>query len=650
LAILLALCLVGVTWLHLWYTDKLKQELAQRAEQISDRSVRLAQADQRIGLLGETEAGLRNDISGLNAKLAAANETSAQLRVDIRELEAAHAANVTDLQEQHAAKLAAEQSKAAEAYAALTTRLDRANEQIAGLENDIGAMQAVADETAEQHRLAIADLQQQMTDAATAHTQALAARDAGHEEAMQQQEAALTKRITFYRTALEGDEPERAAQLVAIEEETAALRSAAEEGKRQIGGLETSLAATSDKLLATEASLAQSDQQLQTTQQDLASTRQQLGDSQNALSNLQAEFETAKQTAATALADSQEALRLANEEHASREAAAAALLEKAREEAAAALARTQSEAADLLASTKAQAAEELASTKAQAADLLARTQAEAAAELAKTQADAESAMQAAVATAAAAMAEAKVQHGSEMDAANQRIGDLEGSLASEQAALASLQREYAEFADTKAAQLTALEQDLRDTRDELDSTRTMAAETKASLEGRIAGAEAMIADLKQQAVLDRQQAAEQQAQAITDLRNMYRGFDELGATRTENGMLLNLGGKELNFRVGQAELRYEELPSLDTLAAFLNANPALSARIEGHTDSSGRDETNLELSQARAETVMRALGERGVDVGRLSAEGIGEARPVADNETQYGRFLNRRVEIYITGY
>ncbi|MCB1772592.1 MAG: OmpA family protein [Gammaproteobacteria bacterium] len=635
LAILLAICLAGLTWLHLWYTDKLKADLAQRAEMIDVSSARLAQADQRIGLLGQTEAELRNDISGLNAQLQAANDASAGLREDIKALNAAHATEIAGLREKHAADLAAEQQKAAEAYAALTGRFDAANEQISVLEGDKKAMQAAAEEAAEQHRQAVADVQQQMANAAAAHDEALAARDASHEEAQKQLENALTKRIVLYRTALEADEPERAAQLNAIDEEMAALRGTIGEGNRQISELETSLADTSGKLAATEEALAASDQQLQATQQQLASTQQQLAESQDALAGLQAEYEEAKQQAATALADSQEALRVANEEHAAREAAADALLAQTREEAAATLAQTQAEAADMLASTKDAAA----------------------AELAETRASAQAEMQAAAATAAAAMAETQSRHAGEMDTANGRIADLEGSLANEQAALASLKREYAEFSETKAAELAALERDLGATRSDLETTRSNAAETKATLESRIAAADTRIAQLERQSVLDRQRSAEQlmasvkrEHQAVADLRSMYQGFDELGAKRTENGMLLNLGGKELNFRVGQADLRYEELPSLDSLAQFLNAHPALTARIEGHTDSSGRDETNLALSQARAETVMSALAQRGVDPARLSAEGIGEARPVADNETQYGRFLNRRVEIYITGH
>jgi outer membrane protein OmpA-like peptidoglycan-associated protein len=88
------------------------------------------------------------------------------------------------------------------------------------------------------------------------------------------------------------------------------------------------------------------------------------------------------------------------------------------------------------------------------------------------------------------------------------------------------------------------------------------------------------------------------------------------------------------------------LPSLDRIAAFLEDKPALTVRVEGHTDSSGSAENNRDLSRQRAEAVMQALIERGVAAQRISAEGLGEERPIADNDTEQGRRANRRVEVY----
>ena len=124
---------------------------------------------------------------------------------------------------------------------------------------------------------------------------------------------------------------------------------------------------------------------------------------------------------------------------------------------------------------------------------------------------------------------------------------------------------------------------------------------------------------------------------------------ELGGQLTENGILLSLGGDQLQFASGSAALPARELPSLDRMAETLISRPELTARIEGHTDSAGGAALNLALSRQRAEAVMQALIDRGVDPARLSAEGLGEENPIADNGTAQGRSQNRRVEIYVVG-
>ena len=69
--------------------------------------------------------------------------------------------------------------------------------------------------------------------------------------------------------------------------------------------------------------------------------------------------------------------------------------------------------------------------------------------------------------------------------------------------------------------------------------------------------------------------------------------------------------------------------------------------IEGHTDSSGDDQHNLDLSERRARSVVTWLVEKGVEAGRLSAKGQGETEPVADNGTPEGRAQNRRVVLKV---
>jgi len=85
--------------------------------------------------------------------------------------------------------------------------------------------------------------------------------------------------------------------------------------------------------------------------------------------------------------------------------------------------------------------------------------------------------------------------------------------------------------------------------------------------------------------------------------------------------------------------------ALKSIAFGLQANPDLKLRIEGHTDSTGNAEHNLDLSKRRAEAVKSVLvSEFQVDAGRLTAEGMGATRPIAGNDTPQDRAQNRRVE------
>jgi outer membrane protein OmpA-like peptidoglycan-associated protein/predicted nucleic acid-binding Zn-ribbon protein len=103
------------------------------------------------------------------------------------------------------------------------------------------------------------------------------------------------------------------------------------------------------------------------------------------------------------------------------------------------------------------------------------------------------------------------------------------------------------------------------------------------------------------------------------------------------------------FGSGSADLRPEAAPSLAIAAAFLRSQPAAGrVRIVGFTDSVGEDSSNLELSVRRAEAVRDYLVRtHGLTPERLIAGGMGEAEPVAGNDTEAGRRSNRRVEIYI---
>ena len=91
----------------------------------------------------------------------------------------------------------------------------------------------------------------------------------------------------------------------------------------------------------------------------------------------------------------------------------------------------------------------------------------------------------------------------------------------------------------------------------------------------------------------------------------------------------------------------ESEPELQKLVSFLKNNSGLKVEIQGHTDSSGNPENNLELSKLRAKSVVDYLVENGIAITRLQSEGYGDTKPVATNETVDGRRLNRRTTIKI---
>jgi len=104
------------------------------------------------------------------------------------------------------------------------------------------------------------------------------------------------------------------------------------------------------------------------------------------------------------------------------------------------------------------------------------------------------------------------------------------------------------------------------------------------------------------------------------------------------------------FRVNKATIRPRSFPLLNNVADVLNAHTEIeSVRVEGHTDSQGDDDYNLDLSQRRAEAVVDYLVGRGVARERLEPVGFGETRPIDRNNTKAGRAANRRVEFQIVG-
>jgi outer membrane protein OmpA-like peptidoglycan-associated protein len=121
---------------------------------------------------------------------------------------------------------------------------------------------------------------------------------------------------------------------------------------------------------------------------------------------------------------------------------------------------------------------------------------------------------------------------------------------------------------------------------------------------------------------------------------------DVSETPNGDGILVNL--PEVTFAVDSTTISPAMRDVLDRVAQSLIQYPNSLIDVMGHTDSTGSDQYNLDLSRRRAEAVTNFLVSRGVARARLESIGYGEQYPVADNTTESGRAQNRRVEIRIT--
>jgi outer membrane protein OmpA-like peptidoglycan-associated protein len=127
---------------------------------------------------------------------------------------------------------------------------------------------------------------------------------------------------------------------------------------------------------------------------------------------------------------------------------------------------------------------------------------------------------------------------------------------------------------------------------------------------------------------------------LEEMKQEITSDDILTALNTDGHISLYI-----NFDFGKADIRAESQKIIDQLAEMLSANPSLKVSIEGHTDNVGAVPANKTLSENRAKAVMNGLVNKGISKAALSSKGWGPDKPIADNSTEEGRALNRRVEI-----
>ena len=106
-------------------------------------------------------------------------------------------------------------------------------------------------------------------------------------------------------------------------------------------------------------------------------------------------------------------------------------------------------------------------------------------------------------------------------------------------------------------------------------------------------------------------------------------------------------GKTVEFDSSSSRLRSDNHKLLDAIAAVLKDDPNAQIEVSGHTDSNGKEEKNLRLSQRRAEAVKKYLVDKGIKSSRIEAIGHGSSLPIADDNTLEGQRKNRRIEFNV---
>jgi outer membrane protein OmpA-like peptidoglycan-associated protein len=210
--------------------------------------------------------------------------------------------------------------------------------------------------------------------------------------------------------------------------------------------------------------------------------------------------------------------------------------------------------------------------------------------------------------------------------------------AEQQRAAADAARAAAEQAQQQAQAATA--QAMQD-KAAADAARAAALQQQQQAEAQAERAQQAAA----QADAQRQQAEAEKVQLRERLRAQLNAV--LETRETARGLIVNIN--DVLFDFNKYTLKPGAREKLAKVSGILLAYPGLKLQLEGHTDSVGSDDYNLNLSQQRADAVRDFLAEQGVSTANISAVGMGKADPVASNDTAAGRQQNRRVELVVSG-
>jgi outer membrane protein OmpA-like peptidoglycan-associated protein len=241
------------------------------------------------------------------------------------------------------------------------------------------------------------------------------------------------------------------------------------------------------------------------------------------------------------------------------------------------------------------------------------------------------------------------------------IADRMARLAEAKAGVILAEKNVNESRTAMGTIATKTNAELKSTKAELQQTRTDAYRTDADLkkaEVELAAAktkgELSAADLaakETEIALGRQALESERAARVAAEQRAKEALANLAATaqvkEEPRGVVITLSGAVL-FASSKYVLLPAAMTALDNVADVLKANPDRNIVVEGHTDSQGTNDSNMELARNRAGAVREYLVSKGVAPEIITSVGLGSARSVADNKTAEGRANNRRVEIIVS--
>ena len=186
----------------------------------------------------------------------------------------------------------------------------------------------------------------------------------------------------------------------------------------------------------------------------------------------------------------------------------------------------------------------------------------------------------------------------------------------------------------------------------VDQTRVDPALLQKAAEEEAAKAARLKAEAEAKAAAEAEEAARKAEMAAKEaeqkrLQLAQEAQKEAQAAKENIAKLLKI--ENIEFEVAKGTLTPKGRETVNKLAEILNKYPHIRVEIAGHTDSDGNAEFNQRLSQARVDSVKKALVEQGIDAARLKAVGYGESRPLVPNTSAENKQKNRRVEINILG-